>query len=210
VPWLIHIWAPWLTNQLPFFIYVPWLIDMYTFVPWLIYVCAINHTYLGSMTHFYIYICAMIHLYLCHDSFIYGLHDSQISCKKTGDEVAIYIHMCHDSFTYVPWLIYICAMTHLYVCHDSFIYVPWLHDSQISCKKTGDEVAGLLFKMPREFNFARKNSLVQLHSVFWVKWWIPCIYICVCVCVYIYVHMYTYKYNVCMYKYVCTYIRILR
>jgi len=114
------------------FIYVPWLIDMCTYVPWLIHICAMTRLYMGSMTHksavrrremksLYIYICAMTHLYMCHDSFIYvpWLVDSQIRCKKTGDEVAIYIYicamahlyMCHDSFTYVPWLIYICAMT---------------------------------------------------------------------------------------------------
>jgi len=35
--------------------------------------------------------------------------------------------MYHEySFIGMPWLIYMCAMTHSYVCHDSFICVPWL------------------------------------------------------------------------------------
>jgi hypothetical protein len=34
--------------------------------------------------------------------------------------------MSHGAFLCVPWLMYMCAETHLCVCHDSCICVPWL------------------------------------------------------------------------------------
>ena len=77
-------------------------------------------------------------LVCCNNSFISATPHSM--CAMTHS------HVCHDSFTCVPWLIHMCAMTHVYdlfhniifsqkkrerraapfgvfmcVCHDSFI-----------------------------------------------------------------------------------------
>jgi len=48
----------------------------------------------------------------------------------------------HDSFTCVPWLIYMCDMTHFYVWHDSFKSVAWLIHT---CAMTHSHVCHDLF-----------------------------------------------------------------
>jgi len=46
----------------------------------------------------------------------------------------VLVRTSHDSFIYVPWLIYICAMTHLRMHHDSFEYWPrWVMTHPYVC-----------------------------------------------------------------------------
>jgi len=91
------------------FTYVPWLIhicamthshmchDSFTYVPWLIHMC--NDSFISAMTPlcvpWLIHICAMTNpcawlVHVCHDLFMYTTIDSH----------AWLIHMCHDSFMY--------------------------------------------------------------------------------------------------------------
>ena len=64
------------------------------------------HTYEWGMSYIFVsHVTHMNHLQVCHDSF----HDCCCYFRPV-------VHcIC------VPWLIYMCAMTHVYVCHDSIM-----------------------------------------------------------------------------------------
>jgi len=70
----------------------------------------------------------MTHSYRCHDSFICS--HARWLLPLIHDALCV----CHDSFTCLPWLIHMCAMTHLYVRHDSVMCVPWrIHRQKSYC-----------------------------------------------------------------------------
>jgi len=69
----------------------------------------------------------MTHSYVCHDPSI-CVPWLIYMCAMTHSHVC-HLHVCHDSFTCVPWLIHMCAMTQSVTWltrHDSLICVPWL------------------------------------------------------------------------------------
>jgi len=66
---------------------------------------------------------------MCYDSFI-SVPWLKYMCTLT--------HACvyYDSFVRVPWLIHMCVMTHSYVCYDAFMCVLWLIDPHLSLMGT--------------------------------------------------------------------------
>ena len=130
VPWLVYIWAPWLTNQLQED--GRWGRYIYTYVPWLIY------------------ICAMTHLYMCHDSFIYVpwlmiRYTADLDYEPTAPNFhyTYYItytlgrvhHIC------VPWLIHICDTTYRQVhrgprlcTRGTQLRLHLLHHIHVNCR----------------------------------------------------------------------------
>jgi len=87
-------------------------------VPWLTHMCATNHSYMwhDSVTRV-THTCDMTHSYVWHDWFIYETRLAANSSYSWPPSALIWCdttpsYVCHDSIICVPWLIYMCAMTH--------------------------------------------------------------------------------------------------
>ena len=123
------------------------------------------HSYFGASYVFAgVTAVAFIHdaSYVCHDSFIGAMTPSDVchdsfstpSYVHRRDCCCLYpwrfICVCHDSFTCVPWLIHMCAMTHLYVCHDSFMCVQCVtHRRNSTCiRSTTTHIASYMWHDP--------------------------------------------------------------
>ena len=121
--WLIHMWdmshsyATWLIYTLDMthasFIHDSWLIHTQLIHTWLIHTCDVT-------------LDSFIHDSLIYGSFIHVTRPMTHSYVRYAPFGQFTCATSHDSSICVPWLIYLCAMTHLFVCHDSSICVPWL------------------------------------------------------------------------------------
>jgi len=148
VPWLMYMWHVFGADALPFKLHSRevWRIRMCA--PWLIYVCAMTHSYvchdfgadvLPCKLHskeawrIRMCMCAMNHWYVCHDSFmcVTWLGHRRYTIQTAFQKNTV---MCHDSFIYVPWLIckwraevLTCYYSHYILeTYGAFICVPWL------------------------------------------------------------------------------------
>jgi len=95
--WLVHI------SHIDWFIYVPWLIDVY--IHMYIYTGSSEITGQSVRTR--------------HDSF------KHVTCLIYICDMT-HSHTWHNSFIYMTWLIHRYNRTDSYIRHDSFEFVPWL------------------------------------------------------------------------------------
>jgi len=106
----VYVWNKWI-------IYVPWLIRMWAMTHSFICVTRLIYALLHAKRSLFMYMCEMTYLFVCHDSFLHGpwlipTCDMIHTCLAPCEEEHIHAYICHDLLIRVEWLIHMCHCTY--------------------------------------------------------------------------------------------------